>query len=65
MYRELISDLRYAVEHLPESYGDSEYGRATKYAAAHLLAKMYLNRAQGEQRPRAGTRGSSKAASDC
>ena len=49
MYRELISDLRYAVEHLPESYGDSEYGRATKYAAAHLLAKMYLNRAQGEQ----------------
>lgn len=49
MYRELISDLRYAVEHLPESYGDSEYGRATKHAAAHLLAKMYLNRAQGEQ----------------
>lgn len=49
MYRELISDLRYAVEHLPESYGDSEYGRATKYAAAHLLAKMYLNRVQGEQ----------------
>lgn len=49
MYRELISDLRYAVEHLPESYGDSEFGRVTKYAAAHLLAKMYLNRAQGAQ----------------
>ena len=49
MYRELISDLRYAVDHLPDSYGDSEYGRATKYAAAHLLAKMYLNRVQGEQ----------------
>lgn len=49
MYRELISDLRYAVDHLPNSYGDSEYGRATKYAAAHLLAKMYLNRVQGEQ----------------
>lgn len=48
MYKELIGDLRYAVENLPESYGDAEYGRATKYAAAHLLAKMYLNRYQGK-----------------
>ncbi len=47
MFKVLIGDLRYAVDHLPDSYGDSEYGRATKYAAAHLLAKMYLNRAQG------------------
>lgn len=43
----LISDLRYAYEHLPESYGDAEFGRITKYAAAHFLARLYLNRAQG------------------
>lgn len=49
MFKELIGDLRYAFEHLPESYGDAEYGRATKYAAAHLLAKMYLNRVQGQE----------------
>lgn len=48
MFKELISDLRYAVENLPASYGDSEFGRATKYAAAHLLAKIYLNRYQGK-----------------
>lgn len=49
MFKELISDLRYAVENLPESYATAEFGRATKYAAAQLLAKIYLNRAQGEE----------------
>ena len=49
MYSTLIGDLRYAVDHLPASYGTSEYGRATKYAVAHLLAKMYLNRYQGSK----------------
>lgn len=48
MFNELIGDLRYAVEKLPESYGEAEFGRATKYAAAHLLAKIYLNRYQGK-----------------
>lgn len=47
MYKVLISDLRYAVDNLPESYSSDGFGRATKYAAAHLLAKMYLHRAQG------------------
>lgn len=47
MFKELIGDLRYAVEHLPEQYSEAEYGRATKYAA-HLLAKIYLNRYQGK-----------------
>ena len=47
LYKMMISDLRYAVEHLPESYGSAEFGRVTKYAAAHLLSKMYLQRAQG------------------
>ena len=49
LYKLMIGDLRYAFEHLPESYGDAEYGRATKYAAAHLLAKIYLNRVQGQE----------------
>lgn len=48
LYKMMISDLRYAVEHLPESYSAGEFGRVTKYAAAHLLSKMYLQRAQGE-----------------
>lgn len=45
----MISDLRYAVEHLPESYSDGEFGRITKYAAAHFLSKLYLQRAQGAE----------------
>lgn len=49
MYRVLISDLRYAIENLPEEYSSGEFGRATKYAAAHLLAKMYLHREQGKE----------------
>ena len=43
----MIADMRYAVENLPEKYADAEYGRITKYAAAHFLAKLYLQRAQG------------------
>lgn len=49
MWKMMISDLRYAVEKLPESYKDNEFGRITKYAAAHLLSKLYLQRAQGAQ----------------
>lgn len=48
MFKVLISDLRFAVEHLPAVYPSVEFGRATKYSAAHLLAKMYLNRYQGK-----------------
>ena len=47
LWKMMISDLRYAVENLPESYSASEFGRITKYAAAHLLSKLYLQRAQG------------------
>jgi hypothetical protein len=47
LYKMMIGDLRYCVEHLPAYYSDAEFGRVTKYAAAHLLAKMYLQRAQG------------------
>lgn len=44
IYRLIISDLRYAEEHLRESATGTEQGKATKYAAAHLLAKAYLTR---------------------
>lgn len=47
LYSMMISDLRYAVDNLPESYSSGDYGRVTKYAAAHLLSKLYLQRAQG------------------
>lgn len=44
IYEQIISDLRFAYENLPESQGDR--GRAAKWAAGHFLAKLYLNRAQ-------------------
>jgi hypothetical protein len=50
IYKLIIGDLRFAVEHLPDVSKlnlASEYGRATQGAAAHLLAKLYLQRAQG------------------
>jgi hypothetical protein len=43
VFKQIISDTRYAYENLPAS-GDR--GRLTKWAAGHLLAKLYLNRAQ-------------------
>lgn len=44
IYKQLITDLRTAIPLLPAT--TSELGRITKPAAAHLLAKLYLNRAQ-------------------
>lgn len=44
VYKQIITDLRYAEEHLRETAGGDDAGRATKYAAAHLLAKVYLTR---------------------
>lgn len=44
IYKQIISDVRYAYDNLPSTTG--EPGRVTKWAAGHLLAKMYLNRAQ-------------------
>ncbi len=43
----MIGDMRYAVENLPEEA--EQFGRITKYAAAHFLAKLYLTRAQGAE----------------
>ena len=44
IYKQIISDTRYAYQNLPGTTADR--GRATKWAAGHLLAKLYLNRAQ-------------------
>ncbi|HWS01234.1 MAG TPA: RagB/SusD family nutrient uptake outer membrane protein [Prolixibacteraceae bacterium] len=44
IYKQIISDLRLAVTLLPAT--STELGRITKPAAAHLLAKLYLHRAQ-------------------
>ena len=46
IYKLMIGDLRTAVELLPNSVPTTELGRIIKPAAAHLLAKIYLNRAQ-------------------
>lgn len=42
VYKQIITDLRSCVENLSPTTG--EKGRATSYAAAHLLAKVYLTR---------------------
>lgn len=42
IYNQIISDLRNAVENLPEKAANK--GRATCYSAAHLLSKVYLTR---------------------
>lgn len=44
VYKQIVTDLRYAEEHLRETASGTEQGKATKYAAAHLLAKVYLTR---------------------
>lgn len=47
VYKQIISDMRYAYANLPTTTSDR--GRLTKMAAGHFLAKLYLNRAQGAQ----------------
>ena len=43
IYKFILADLDYAVKNLPEQQND--YGRATKYAAEHLISLVYLTRA--------------------
>lgn len=49
-YAQLIGDLRYAFDKLPTAGNmpAAEFGRATKGAAAHFLAKLYLYRHMGQ-----------------
>jgi len=46
VYAQIISDLQYGINHLPEKsqYSASDLGRATKGAAEGMLAKVYLYR---------------------
>jgi hypothetical protein len=44
IYNQIISDLRIAEANLTKEVSASEKGRATSFAAAHLLAKVYLTR---------------------
>lgn len=39
---ELLQDLQTAQDLLPDSYGDSELGRVSKWAAATVMVKIYL-----------------------
>jgi hypothetical protein len=43
VYNQIISDLEFAIANLPVEAG--QYGRATKPASEHLLARVYLTRA--------------------
>ncbi len=43
LYNVIIGDMRYAVDSLPDT--QQQYGRVTKAAAQHFLAKVYLTRA--------------------
>jgi SusD family. len=43
IYKQIIGDVRFAYDNLP---ADVERGRISKWAAGHLLAKLYLHRAQ-------------------
>jgi hypothetical protein len=47
IYTQIIGDVRYGWEHLPETATDK--GRHTKFSAAHFLSKLYLQRAQAAQ----------------
>ena len=42
VYAQIETDLQAAIGNLPPSYGGTDVGRATKWAATGLLAKVYL-----------------------
>ena len=44
IYEAIIADLRFAADVLPDAAQQGQRGRATKWAASHLLAKVYLTR---------------------
>ncbi|MBO9637582.1 MAG: RagB/SusD family nutrient uptake outer membrane protein, partial [Siphonobacter aquaeclarae] len=48
MYAAIIADMEAALPNLPTSVPDTEYGRATKGACEHMLAKIYLTKATSE-----------------
>jgi hypothetical protein len=44
VYDQIVTDLQAAIGNLPETYSGADLGRATKWAATGLLAKVYLTR---------------------
>jgi hypothetical protein len=54
VYKQIISDLKAAIAVLPDVYQQAERGRATKWSASHLLAKVYLTRISSEPSVRGG-----------
>lgn len=42
IYQNLIDDLNFAKENLPETYSGVDVGRVTKFSAAAIMAKIYL-----------------------
>lgn len=49
VYDQIISDLTDAATKLPQSWSDAQRGRATSYAAAGLLGKVYLYQKKYDQ----------------
>ena len=54
VYDAIVEDLEFAVEHCPEVQTD--YGRVTKDAARHYLAKVLLTRASAVEDDRGGNK---------
>ena len=44
VYQQIMDDLTFAKENLPESYSGGDVGSLTSYNAAAILAKVYLTR---------------------
>ena len=44
VYKFIIADLQFAITNLPPTYTGADVGRATKYAAEGILAKVYMAR---------------------
>jgi len=54
IYNQIISDLVAAYAVLPDVFQQADRGRATKGAASHLLAKVYLTRGSADLTERGG-----------
>jgi hypothetical protein len=55
VYNQIISDLKAAYDVLPDIWQQAQRGRATKWAAWHLLAKVHLTRISHDASTRGGT----------
>lgn len=54
IYEQIITDLEFACENLPDAYEGADVGRATRWAAKSLLAKVYLTMAGYREDPLTG-----------